>query len=98
MRGFDLDDLATLTRSADSRRGPVSDSFDRARCRSLLPNISHPDLRNLRKQNSRLIERFFNKLKHFRRVATHYDKTARNFLAAVLLAATRLLARFESGT
>lgn len=35
-----------------------------------------------------LIERFFNKLKHFRRVATRYDKTARNFLAAVLLAAT----------
>jgi transposase len=45
-----------------------------------------------------LIERFFNKLKHFRRVATRYDKTARNFLAAVLLAATRLWARFESTT
>jgi transposase len=45
-----------------------------------------------------LIERFFNKLKHFRRVATRYDKTARNFLAAILLAATRLWARFESTT
>ena len=45
-----------------------------------------------------LIERFFNKLKHFRRVATRYDKTARNFLAAVLLAATRLWMRFESTT
>ena len=42
-----------------------------------------------------LVERFFNRLKHFRRVATRYDKTARNFLAAVLLAATRLWARFE---
>ena len=37
-------------------------------------------------------------LKHFRRVATRYDKTARNFLAAVLLAATRLWMRFESTT
>jgi len=45
-----------------------------------------------------LVERFFNKLKHFRRIATRYDKTARNFLAAVLLAATRLWARFESTT
>ena len=45
-----------------------------------------------------LVERFFNKLKHFRRIATRYDKTARNFLAAVLLAATRLWARFESAT
>jgi transposase len=45
-----------------------------------------------------LIERFFNKLKHFRRVATRYDKLARNYLAAVLLAATRLWTRFESTT
>jgi transposase len=45
-----------------------------------------------------LIERFFNKLKHFRRIATRYDKIARNFLAAVMLAATRLWARFESTT
>jgi len=45
-----------------------------------------------------LIERFFNKLKHFRRIATRYDKTARNFLAAVLLAASRLWMRFESTT
>jgi transposase len=45
-----------------------------------------------------LVERFFNKLKHFRRIATRYDKTARNFLAAVLLAATRLWVRFESTT
>ena len=34
-----------------------------------------------------LIERFFNKIKHFRRIATRYDKLARNFLAAVTLAA-----------
>jgi transposase len=39
------------------------------------------------------IARLFNKLKHFRRVATRYDKTARNFRADVLLTATRLLAR-----
>ena len=49
-----------------------------------------------RKRN--LVERFFNKLKHFRRIATRYDKTARNFLAAVALAAIRLWARFESTT
>ena len=45
-----------------------------------------------------LIERFFNKLKHFRRIATRYEKTARNFLAAVMLAASRLWMRFESTT
>jgi transposase len=30
-----------------------------------------------------LSERFFNELKHFRAIATRYDKLARNFLAAV---------------
>lgn len=46
-----------------------------------------------------LIERFFNKLKHFRRIATRYDKLARNFLAAVAMAASRLwLRHYESTT
>ena len=34
-----------------------------------------------------LVECFFNKLKHFRRVATRYDKLATSFLAFVYLAA-----------
>lgn len=40
-----------------------------------------------------LIERFFSKLKHFRRVATRYDKLAENFLAMVQLASMRLWLR-----
>jgi transposase len=38
-----------------------------------------------------LVERFFNKLKHFRAIATRYDKLARNFLAGVQLAAAIIL-------
>ena len=37
-----------------------------------------------------LIERFFSKLQHFRRVATRNDKLAANFLAMVQLASLRL--------
>lgn len=37
-----------------------------------------------------LIETFFAKLKQFRAIATRYDKTARNFLAAVYLAAATI--------
>ena len=54
------------------------------------------NLERYRQRN--LVERFFNKLKHFRRIATRYEKTARNFLAAVLIASTRLWTRFESTT
>lgn len=34
------------------------------------------------------IERMFSRLKDFRRIATRYDKLARNFLAGTLIAAT----------
>ncbi len=37
-----------------------------------------------------LIENFFAKLKQFRAIATRYDKTARNFLGAVHLAAAAI--------
>jgi transposase len=38
-----------------------------------------------------LIERFFNKLKHFRAIATRYDKLAKIFLAGVHLACAAIL-------
>src|ERR1039458_3326806 len=38
-----------------------------------------------------LVERFFNQLKHFRAIATRYDKLARNFLAGVQLVAAMIL-------
>ena len=40
-----------------------------------------------------IIERFFNKLKQFRRVATRFEKTARNYLAIITLAAIVLWLR-----
>ena len=40
-----------------------------------------------------VIERFFNKLKHFRRVATRYDKLLANFMGFVTLAAIAITLR-----
>ncbi len=43
------------------------------------------------------VERFFNKVKHFRAVATRYDKRDDNFLASVQLASIRIWLRsYES--
>jgi len=39
------------------------------------------------------IERFFNLMKHYRRVATRYDKTVASFLAFCHLAAALILLR-----
>ena len=45
-----------------------------------------------------LVERYFNKIKHFRRVATRYDKLAANYLAFIQLASIRLWLRINEFT
>jgi transposase len=87
-RGYDWQHLVDLV----SRRGGkahIPTQRDRKVQRPVDPNI-------YRQRN--LVERFFCKLKHFRRIATRYDKLARNFLAAVALASTRLWMRIYEPT
>jgi len=43
-----------------------------------------------------LVERFFNKIKHFRAVATRFEKHDANYLAIVKLVAARIWMRFMS--
>ena len=54
------------------------------------PQIPH-DILAYKARNR--IERCFNKLKHFRRIATRYDRRADNFLAFLLLASAILWMR-----
>ena len=87
-RGYDARTIVDLV----ARRGGRA-HIPTSRDRKVQRSVDHAIYRQ-----RNLVERFFNKLKHFRRVATRYEKTAQNFLAVVLLAATRLWARFESTT
>jgi transposase len=88
-RGYDARALIDLA-AARGTRAHIPTQKDRRQQRSIDPTL-------YRERN--LVERFFCKLKHFRRVATRFDKLARNFLAAVLLASIRLWTRtYESTT
>ena len=88
-RGYDADGLLDLIRAAGAK-AHIPSTSQRLVHRSV-------DRRIYRQRN--LVERFFCKLKHFRGVATRFAKLARNFLAAVLLACTRLWTRtYESTT
>ena len=51
------------------------------------------DRRVYRQRNE--VERFLNKLKHFRAIATRYDKRDDNFLASVQLASIRIWLRSD---
>jgi transposase len=46
-----------------------------------------------RYKDRNLVERFFSKVKQYRRVATRYEKTARNFLAFAHVASIMILLR-----
>ncbi len=85
-RAYDSDALrSTLAdRGAWANVKPIS-------ARVLVPVFS-PYLYRFRN----LIERFFNKLKHFRAIATRFEKHDANYLALVKLAAARIWMRFMS--
>ena len=57
----------------------------------LMPNrVNLPPFNKRLYRQRNLVERFFNKLKHFRAVATRYGKRDDNYLAAVKLASARI--------
>lgn len=88
-RGYDARALVEQI-EAIGTEAHIPTQSDRKVQRSVAPHI-------YRKRN--LVERYFNKLKHFRRCVTRFDKLARNFLAAIALASTRLWTRtYESTT
>ena len=88
-RGYDWQHLIDLVAQRGGQ-AHIPTQRDRKLQRSVDPAL-------YRQRN--LVERFFCKLKHFRRIATRYDKLARNFLAAVAIASIRLWTRnYESTT
>ena len=62
----------------------------------LMPNrVNLPPFNKRLYRKRNLVERFFNKLKHFRAIATRSDKTPENYLAGVKLASLRIWMRFN---
>ena len=87
-RGYDARALVDLV-NARGGCAQIPTQRDRKTQRSVDPALY---------RHRNLVERFFNKLKHFRRIATRFDKLARNFLAAVALASARLWMRTYEST
>jgi transposase len=82
-RGYDADWIRVLA----TKRGAWANIPPR--CNRKEPICFSPYLYRARN----LIERFFNKIKHCRRIATRYDRLAANYLAFVQLASIRLWLR-----
>lgn len=85
-RGYDSDAL----RAAIASRGAWANIEP-------TPNrVNIPAFSPLLYRYRNLIERFFSKLKHFRAIATRFEKHDANYLALVKLAASRIWMRFMS--
>lgn len=87
-RGYDARAVVDLVRNHGAEPH-IPTQRDRKVQRSVNPAL-------YRERN--LVERFFNRLKHFRKIATRYEKTARNYLAAILIASSRIWLRYESAS
>jgi transposase len=90
-------DILLADRAYDSNalRETLAARGARANVRAMPQRLNPPSFskRLYRKRN--LVERFFNKLKQFRAVATRYDKRDDNYLACVKLASVRIWMRFN---
>jgi transposase len=85
--------LADRAYDADKLRAAIADKGAFANIPPMPQRVRRSAFSPFLYRYRNLIERFFNKLKHFRAVATRYDKRDDNFLASVQLASIRIWLR-----
>ena len=91
--------LADRAYDSDALRQAMTRQGAWANIRPMPGRVNKPVFSPFLYRYRNLVERFFSKLKHYRAVATRYDKHASNYLALVKLAASRIWLRaYESAT
>ena len=87
--------LADRGYDSDALRAEVAARGATANIRPLDHRITKPAFNPRIYKKRNLVERFFNKIKHCRAVATRFEKHDANYLAVVKLAAFRIWMRFN---
>lgn len=89
--------LADRAYDSDALRADLAGRGAWANVRPMSRRVKRPAFSAFLYRYRNLVERFFNKLKHFRAIATRYEKHAENYLALVKLASVRIWLRaYES--
>ena len=88
--------LADRAYDSDALRQSLADRGAWANIKPISQRVNVPAFSPYLYRFRNLVERFFNKLKHFRAVATRFEKHDANYLALVKLAAARIWMRFMS--
>ena len=85
--------LADRAYDSDALRQSLKERGAWANIKPMSRRVNIPSFSPFLYRYRNLVERFFNKLKHFRAIATRYEKHAANYLALVKLAASRIWLR-----
>ena len=85
--------LADRAYDSDGLRNELAERGAWANVKPLARRINVPVFSPFLYRYRNLVERFFNKLKHFRAVATRFEKHDANYLALIKLAAARIWMR-----
>ena len=85
--------LADRAYDSDGLRNELAERGAWANVKPLARRINVPVFSRFLYRYRNLVERFFNKLKHFRAVATRFEKHDANYLALIKLAAARIWMR-----
>jgi transposase len=88
--------LADRAYDSDALRNTLAERGAKANIKPMPNRVNIPKFNKKLYRKRNLVERFFNKLKHFRAVATRFEKHDANNLALVKLASARIWMRFMS--
>jgi transposase len=88
--------LADRAYDSDALRDSLAERGAWANVKPMPNRVTIPPFSPFLYRYRNLVERFFNKIKHFRAVATRFEKHDANYLAIVKLAAARIWMRFMS--
>ncbi len=88
--------LADRAYDSDGLRQTLAERGAWANVKPMPNRVNVPPFSRYLYRYRNLVERFFNKLKHFRAIATRYEKHDANYLALVKLASARIWMRFMS--
>ncbi len=94
--GRDQTLLADRAYDSDALRNTLAERGAKANIKPMPNRVNIPKFNKKLYRKRNLVERFFNKLKHFRAVATRFEKHDANYLALVKLASARIWMRFMS--
>jgi transposase len=88
--------LADRAYDSDALRKTLADQGGWANVKPMPGRVNIPAFSAFLYRYRNLVERFFNKLKHFRAIATRFEKHDANYLALINLASARIWMRFMS--